>query len=208
MRRVPILPTIIVAVAVALMIGLGVWQLQRAEWKNRLIAEYAAAAELPPLDLDPLLERGVAESAIPPLAFRRVRVTCRARNLPPELRGGRSREGAGGYAYFIPCRPGADGLAGKLVVNAGWSAMPSDDLRLSALGPTAGRLGSADGDRIVLTRADALPPLRPSAEPSLEAISNNHLVYAVQWFFFGAAAAVIYVLALQRRRRETLPRDA
>ena len=39
MRRLPILPTIIVAAAVAVMIGLGIWQLQRAEWKNRLIAE-------------------------------------------------------------------------------------------------------------------------------------------------------------------------
>jgi cytochrome oxidase assembly protein ShyY1 len=29
-RRLPVLPTIIVAAAVALMIGLGIWQLQRS----------------------------------------------------------------------------------------------------------------------------------------------------------------------------------
>ena len=33
----------LVAAAVATMIGLGIWQLQRAEWKQRLLAAYAAA---------------------------------------------------------------------------------------------------------------------------------------------------------------------
>ena len=75
MRRPPILPTLIVAAAVATMIGLGVWQLQRAAWKERLLAEYVAAAAQPALDLDPLLARG---GETPPLAFRRVLVTRRA----------------------------------------------------------------------------------------------------------------------------------
>jgi surfeit locus 1 family protein len=30
-------------------------------------------------------------------------------------------------------------------------------------------------------------------------MSNNHLLYAGQWFFFALAAAVIYVLALRRK---------
>ena len=33
-RRLPLIPTIFVAGAVAVMIGLGVWQLKRAEWKE------------------------------------------------------------------------------------------------------------------------------------------------------------------------------
>ncbi|HET9429394.1 MAG TPA: SURF1 family cytochrome oxidase biogenesis protein [Allosphingosinicella sp.] len=206
MNRLPLLPTLIVAAAVAAMIGLGVWQLQRAEWKEGLIAEYKAAAQLPPLDLDPLLESGSGGTAtLPPLAFRRVTVTCQARQLAPQLRGGRSRDGAGGYSYFLPCRPGSDGLAGRLFVNAGWSAMPHEELRLSALGPTSGRLGAVEGDRIVLTRAEAPEPLLPSAESGIENISNNHFLYALQWFFFAAAAALIYGLALRRRGRETLP---
>src|SRR5205085_173423 len=36
-RRLPLIPTIIVAAAVAIMIGLGVWQLQRARWKEGLL---------------------------------------------------------------------------------------------------------------------------------------------------------------------------
>ena len=48
-RRLPIIPTIIVALAVALMIGLGIWQLQRAKWKEGLLAQYAEAQKLPPI---------------------------------------------------------------------------------------------------------------------------------------------------------------
>ena len=45
-RRLPIFPTIVVAAAVAIMIGLGMWQLQRAEWKEALLARYAAAEKV------------------------------------------------------------------------------------------------------------------------------------------------------------------
>ena len=48
-KRVPILPTLVVAAAVALMIGLGVWQLQRAKWKDSLLAQYSKADALPPI---------------------------------------------------------------------------------------------------------------------------------------------------------------
>ncbi|MGZ8350723.1 MAG: SURF1 family protein [Allosphingosinicella sp.] len=206
MRRLPVLPTLIVAAAVAVMIGLGIWQLQRAAWKDRLLAEYAAAASRPALDLDPLFAREAAD--LPPLAFRRVLVTCLARDADPDLRGGRSRDGgdAGGYAYFVPCRPGAGGLAGRLRVNAGWSPLPDDDLRLNVDGLVAGTLGAVEEDRpIVLTSASATPPLVPSEPPRIDEIPNNHLSYAFQWFFFAAVAAIIYALALRRRRISSPP---
>jgi surfeit locus 1 family protein len=198
MRRIPLLPTLFVLAAAAAMIALGVWQLQRAQWKERLLADYAAAAAMPPLDLDPVLAR--PPEPMPPLAFRRVLVTCSAERIAPDLRAGRSEAGQGGYSYFIPCRPGANGLAGRLRVNAGWSAMPDDTLRLSMTGIVAGRLGADEPDRpLTVTSATAAPPLAPSAAASLETISNNHLVYAFQWFFFAAAALVIYAIALRRR---------
>ena len=199
MRRLPVLPTLVVALAVAVMIALGVWQLQRAAWKERLLADYAAAASMPALDLDPLLVRDDGR-ALPPLAFRRVLVTCRARNVVPDLRGGQSRAGVGGYTYRVPCRPDARGLAGRILVNAGWTQLPDQHQRVSVDGLVAGRLGAVEPDRpIVVTAATATPPLSPSAEPSLEAIPNNHLAYAFQWFFFAAVALVIYALALRRR---------
>ena len=48
-RRLPLTPTIVVAAAIAVMIGLGVWQLQRAGEKSRLLQQYAAAEKLPPI---------------------------------------------------------------------------------------------------------------------------------------------------------------
>ena len=48
-RRLPVIPTIIVVAAVAVMIGLGIWQLQRAQWKEGLLARYANAEKLPPI---------------------------------------------------------------------------------------------------------------------------------------------------------------
>lgn len=198
MKRLPLLPTLIVTAAVTVMIALGIWQLQRAGEKERLLAEYARAETLPALDLDPLLAREGAE--VPPLAYRRVLVTCRAIDAEPRLRGGRSRDGRSGYAYLVPCRPGAPGLAGRLRVNAGWSAMPDDDRRVTLQGLVAGTLGALrDEGSVVLTSASAVPPLEASAPPSLEEIPNNHLSYAFQWFFFAAAAAIIYALALRGR---------
>ena len=198
MRRLPILPTLVVAAAVAVMIGLGLWQIRRGAEKDRLLAEYAANAAMPALDLDPLLARDPAD--LPPLAFRRVLVTCRADRARPELRGGSSRAGMGGYAYYVPCRPGADGLAGRLRVKAGWTRLPDESLRLSLTGIVAGQLGAvAPGEPIILTSATAQPPLEPAAGPRLEDIPNNHLFYVFQWFFFAAAALVIYALALRRR---------
>ncbi len=197
MRRFPILATLIVAVAIATMIGLGVWQLQRAQWKERLLAEYAAAAALPPIDLDPLLARGVQP---PPLSFRRVLVTCRAGRAEPELRGGASAEGVGGYVYLLPCRPGATGLAGRLRVNAGWTHMPDESLRPALARITTGTLGLVEADGLItIVSAAARPPLAPSAPPRLDRLPNNHLFYAFQWFFFAAAAALIFWLALRRR---------
>lgn len=203
MKRLPILPTLIVAAAVAVMIALGIWQLQRAAWKDRLLAEYAAAANLPALDLDPLLVR---ETALPPLAFRRVLVTCRSGDVAPVLRGGRSARGQGGYVYLLPCRPGASGLAGRLRVNMGWTALPDERRRLALDGLVAGHLGGVeDGQPITLTSATAPAPLEPGAPPSIDDIPNNHLAYAFQWFFFAAVALIIYLLALRRRAPKLPP---
>jgi len=203
MKRLPIVPTLIVALAVAAMIALGIWQLRRARWKEALLAQYAAAASMPALDLDPLLD---GRTRLPPLSFRRALVTCRADQVAPEIRAGRSAGDVPGQAYYLPCRPGAAGLAGRIRVNAGWAPRPDAVRRLSLAGLVAGRLGAVGEEGpIVLTAATAVPPLAPSQAPSLETIPNNHRFYAFQWFFFAAAALVIYLLALRGRRRRTLP---
>jgi cytochrome oxidase assembly protein ShyY1 len=202
-RRLPLVPTLIVALAVAAMIALGIWQLRRAQWKERLLADYAAAATMPAVDLDPLLD---GRPAPPPLSFRRALVTCHAGGARPDVHAGRDGQDRVGQVYIVPCRPGADGLAGRIRVNAGWSAVPDNALRPALDGIVAGRLGAVgETGPIVLTAATAAPPLVPSAPSSIESIPNNHLFYAFQWFFFAAAAALIYWLALRRRNAPKLP---
>ena len=197
MRRVPILPTLVVAAAVALMIALGIWQLGRAQWKAELLAEYSAAAAMPAVDLDPLLD---GRAALPPLSFRRALVTCDAANAEADIHAGRNLEDRVGQVYVIPCRPGASGLAGRLRVNMGWSERPDGPRRLSLHGLVAGRLSVLGEDRpVMLTAATASPPLAPSQPPAIDSVPNNHMSYAFQWFFFAATALTVYVLALRRR---------
>ena len=77
--RVPVIPTILVAAAIATMIGLGVWQLQRMAWKENLIAEMGAAD-----------------------AYRADSIECSV-DAAPEVRIGRSAAGQTGYRYLVPC---------------------------------------------------------------------------------------------------------
>ena len=205
MRRVPIIPTFIAAAAVATMIWLGIWQLHRATWKEALLAEYGRAMTLPAVDLDPLLAGG---RPLPAISFRRALVTCDARDVDVDVRAGRSAADVPGQAYYVPCRPGASGPAGRLRVNAGWADQPDAVTRLSLHGIVAGRLSLVGEDGpITLTAATATPPLAPSQPPGLDNIPNNHLLYALQWFFFALTAAVIYVLALRKRNRPKLPTE-
>src|SRR3546814_14818588 len=48
-KRLPLLPTLLVALAATAMVALGVWQLHRKTWKEHLLAHYAANETLPPI---------------------------------------------------------------------------------------------------------------------------------------------------------------
>lgn len=204
MRRLPILATIVVALAVATMIALGIWQLRRAQWKEALLADYARAESLPAVDLDPLLAGG---RPLPDLSFRRALVTCAARDAAVEAMAGRNGADVTGQAFYVACRPGAPGEAGRLRINAGWADGPDAAQRLTLSGIIAGRLGAVgtEGPVTLVAATPAAPLTTASAPPSLDSIPNNHRFYALQWFAFALTAAIIYLLALRRRNRPKLP---
>ena len=56
-RKLPLLPTIIVMLAIATMIGLGIWQLQRRNEKEALLATYRAAEGKPPIGWPAILPK-------------------------------------------------------------------------------------------------------------------------------------------------------
>ncbi|HEY2357338.1 MAG TPA: SURF1 family cytochrome oxidase biogenesis protein [Phenylobacterium sp.] len=86
----PVALTVAAVIAFAILIGLGVWQLQRLKWKEALLADIAAAEASPARPLEPVLD---ALANGHPADFVRVKVTCRGLARAPAvelyaLRGG------------------------------------------------------------------------------------------------------------------------
>jgi surfeit locus 1 family protein len=191
-RKLPIVPTILVALAVATMIGLGIWQLERRQQKEALLASYAAAAGKPP----------IGWPVIPPKEplplFRAATGNCLSvvgfRTAP-----GQSVQGEPGFLVIADCRTGAEGPG--LSVELGWSKNPNAGRDYRG-GLVSGIIAPDSRSRMRLVAATPGPGLSASAPPSPDTIPNNHLSYAIQWFLFAGIAVVIYVLALRGRWRK------
>jgi len=192
-RRLPVIPTILVLAAVALMIGLGIWQLQRARWKDGLVARYAQAETLPPLEYPTVPLR---DEQLP--LFRHATGVC-LRPVGHRAGAGENRAGEPGYVHIVDCTTGAEGPG--MSVEVGWSKDPNAKFNWSG-GPVSGVIAPDRRMRMRLVAASAPPGLQPSAAPSLSAIPNNHRSYALQWFAFALIALVIYGLAVRKRLRE------
>jgi cytochrome oxidase assembly protein ShyY1 len=208
MIRLPVIPTILVAAAVATMIALGLWQLGRADEKEALRLRYERNMALPPIALP---SAAVADEA---LLYRRASAFC-LEVTGWRTTGGQSASGQGGTRFIADCRTGAEGpgFAADMGVSPDPKAKPAwkgGEVagRIVAEPSRAGLLerltGKSPPPRPMIVSASPAPGLAASAPPTAE-IANNSLSYAFQWFFFAAAAAVIYVLALRRRQREKLP---
>lgn len=188
-RRLPIVPTAVVFVAVAIMISLGFWQLGRMHEKQALLARYAQAQAM-----SAEIDWPRDEAAQGDLLYRHARLTCSAVTERSSM-AGRNVRGEAGAAQTARCvLPGG----GKALVVLGWSRRPS-----AAPGWKGGEVRGviAPGPRLV-----ADPPLgglEANAIPDPSELPNNHFSYAIQWFFFAATAVVIYALALLKRNRGT-----
>ncbi|WP_265587635.1 SURF1 family protein [Sphingomicrobium arenosum] len=190
-RTAFVIGAILTAIAVAVMIGLGFWQLDRLEQKEALIAGYEAAADRPAIAFPPV------PTDDPPL-YRKSALTCL------EVTGwrhqaGANRDGRSGYVHVADCRLGAEGPGAA--VEIGWSTEPVAGTDWTG-GPVTGTIGPDEKYRYRLVADEGLAGLQPSAPPSLDAISNNHFAYAMQWFAFAAIAVVIFLLASAKRRKD------
>ena len=204
MKRVPIVPTVLVIAAISIMIMLGIWQLQRADEKNALLAHYALASRLPEMAF-PAIATGDT------LLFRKAGGTC-LEPLSPRIEGGLNAKGEAGWRHIISCRTGAEGPG--MTVDIGWSAR-FDLVSGWKGGEVSGIVSRQPDHRSLISQAfgtQAQPALmlvattpaaglEPSAPPSIVDVPNNHLAYAVQWFLFAGIAGIIYLLALRRRQR-------
>lgn len=199
------MPTIVVAAACAVMIALGIWQLQRAQQRDAQALTHAQNSRNPEL---------VAFPELPPVApemlYRRSSVVCLEVTGWQES-GGTAASGARGFRHIASCRTGAEGPGA--LVDMGVSADPAGPPAWSG-GTVTGRITLAPQEAGMISRLLRLVPPAPpllvseqpapglmtSAAPDPTTQGNSSWAYAFQWFLFAVAAAVIYVLALKRNR--------
>ena len=190
-RKWPLVPTILVAAAVATMIGLGIWQLDRRQEKLALLERLTAAQDQPPIAWP------TAPSTAPLPLFRAATGHCLS-VTGFRTAAGQNRKGETGFLVIADCRVGAEGPG--MAVELGWSKNPNAGREYKG-GLVSGVIAPDSVSRMRLVAAEPGPGLMASAPPSPASIPNNHLSYAIQWFLFAAAAALIYVLALRLRQR-------
>jgi surfeit locus 1 family protein len=124
----PVGLTVASVIAFIILIGLGVWQLQRLKWKEALLAGIARAEASPAQPLEPVLD-GLAFGRNE--EFRRVKVTCRGLARAPALELYSLREGQIGSRLISACHV-VTGYYNTILVDRGFipdtvSARPLPD---------------------------------------------------------------------------------
>ena len=231
-RRFPILLTLFLTVCVALLCGLGTWQMQRMHWKEGLIAQAEAAATSPPAPMPEVLTASDPE-------FRKALVVCRGLPTAPFIELQSIHDGQPGSRLISACVP--EGMSQTFLVDRGFvadsiSARPrvlastlplamAVELRRSpppgamTPEPSQGRFYGRDNAAIAAQLGAAAPSeftlfALTSPNPELGAMvasappaafSNNHLGYALTWYGLALALVGFYVAVLVRRYRKTIP---
>lgn len=210
---VPALSTLLMTL---ILLGLGVWQLERRAWKRGILDAVAAAEANPPVPLSPGLP-----------AFAKVSVTGHLRGDLAASYGAELRGSVLGTQLLVPLeRPGAAALMADLgwVADPARALLPQGEVTLTgyirpgerpgwfaATNDPARRLfytfdppaiGAALGLNVepfaLVVLGEA--PARGAPDPArhLPDLPNNHLQYAITWF--SLAAVLLAVFAIYSRR--------
>lgn len=109
-------PTVFTLPAILVMIGLSVWQVQRLQWKEGLIADRVARTTAAPVDLPPV------GADLDGLEFRRVAVTGTFDHAHELYVAARSQNGNVGYWIVTPLRtdPSGPGGGATVLIERGW----------------------------------------------------------------------------------------
>jgi surfeit locus 1 family protein len=221
--------TLFALVGCAMLLSLGVWQLERKAWKESLIATLNARIAAPPRALPPSPNEGVDE-------FTRVRLRgefAAGANALVYTAGSALRPDITGPGYWVmsPLRT-ADGKT--VVVNRGFVAGKNDiapppigEVELtgalrwpdeSALftppdepqnnvwyrrdpGVIAGTKSWGEVARFFIEQDAPQRPGAPKVGPLVVHLTNNHLQYAITWFGLAAGLAGVYLIWLRGRLR-------
>jgi cytochrome oxidase assembly protein ShyY1 len=196
-KRLPLIPTIVVLGAVAALVWLGAWQLQRATWKEQLLVRYAQAEKLPPIAFPTV---PLHDDQLP--LFRHATGVC-LRAMRIRAIGGENQAGEPGYVHIVDCATGAEGPG--MSVEVGWSKDPNAKVNWVG-GLVSGIIVPDRRSRMRLVAAGAPPGLEPSKTPDVRTASpvtpTGHRGYAATWFALAIIALVIYGLAVRKRMKE------
>jgi surfeit locus 1 family protein len=213
-------PAVSTVIMLAILIGLGVWQLQRRDWKNALLAQIAAAERNPPVALSP---------GLPP--FAKVRI---AGTLQPDLLaryGAEVRADTLGSHVIVPLlRDGAD----PVMVDLGWAPDQPRQKLIFPAGAVTGYMRPAEHpgafsakddpakrlfytlDPVAIGRAlglarvapftlvamgPSVPGHFPDPVQTLPRPPDNHLQYALTWFGFAVTLLIIFILYARKSLR-------
>lgn len=218
----PFWPTLVTTLLLAVLIGLGSWQVRRLQWKENLIATMEQRMAAAPIDLASL-------SFANEVNYRRVSVS--GRFLPDRVfyQFAIARSGEGGYHLLTPLQLG-DGRF--LLVDRGWIPYDRRGLVVAPVGavtlsgvlrqpehhwsqpandavgnnwygvdlPKMAELATVPDFLPTVLELDATPnpggyPLGGQTRVSLP---NDHLGYAMTWYGLALALLVIYGLAFRR----------
>jgi surfeit locus 1 family protein len=205
-RRVPFLPTVVVAVAVLVMMALGFWQIGRAQQRDADQKRMIERVNLPPVAYP------FGTTASNAFRFRRLVATC-ARVSHWEQRASKSSRDQPGWGYIATCEGAAPGATFE--AELGFNPAPNVKPVWSG-GTVSGRaklgpdrrgfidrlLWRAPQQRLMIVSDKPAVGLAASKQPTPGDEDNTSWGYAVQWFLFAATALAIYGLALRKRWRE------
>jgi surfeit locus 1 family protein len=233
-RRSVITASVFAAIGFAILCGLGIWQVERLQWKGKLIADLNARVSVPPVALPAQPEQATDE-------FRRVRVRVQFASgehalvytpgsaLRPDVPGA-------GYWVMVPARS----ERGTVVINRGYVApearanvgsAPSGDVEIvgALRWPEEGTfftprdepannvwyrrdpasIAAAKNWGVVAPfyiEQEAPQPGAPKAGPLVVKLPNNHLQYAITWFGLAGALAAVYFVWLRSHLRRVRSR--
>lgn len=223
------LGAIFVVIGIAILLGLGTWQLQRLRWKESLLAHVAALRTAPAQPLDEALASGKA------LEFTRVSFDCPGLLDGPQVRL-YSLDGAGQIAYrLMTACPVAAKSGASILVDLGVQDCGGAKPEPPFSGSLTGILRKPDAKTFVTPpnkpadklwywrdldgmakalKVDAGLPVYVALEhgpqpaggcrfarsPIPADIPNRHLEYALTWYGLAAALAGVYIALLLRRR--------
>lgn len=214
--------TIATAILFAILIGLGVWQLQRLQWKLALIASVEQNIHAAPLTLDQALAMG------PSAEYHRVMLFGRFENTMEAYAFGTDADGLPAYHVLVPFQTGrgyvmvdrgivpperrspqhrrrgqVEGLAHivgvwRLSDKPGYfTPQPDPVLRVWYVRDIPAIAASDDVTLVkpVVVEADATPNRGgwPKGGQTQVTFRNEHLQYAITWFALAACLIGVYV---------------